>query len=96
MNEVKDIISFGYGTGLNWDDDPALLPKGDGKYRKNVSLEEGGHHGVLTRSMGNTVSKTIIDPSLQLTSATSIVGSYTRYTRTIFNQYLFYGGTYNS
>jgi hypothetical protein len=93
MNEIQDTISFGYGTGLNWDDD--LMPKGDGKYRKNVSLEEGGHHGVLTRTRGNSQNLNILDQEAAMSSfAPAIVGSYARYSYAMTNDYLWASGTF--
>jgi hypothetical protein len=96
MNELQDIISFGYGTGLNWDDDPALMPKGDGKYRKNIDIESDSHHGVPVRTRGNNQKKTVIDPVAMSSWSESVVGDYTRYSAFVSNDSLYASGVLSS
>jgi len=57
----EDIITF-ENTGLNYDDDLLVFPKGDSRYRLNVIQTEDGNNHVLVNSLGRTL-KTIVLPS---------------------------------
>ena len=54
MSDIREEIGF-VDSGLNWDDDPRFMFKGDSSYRLNILVGEDGANGVITNMQGNTV-----------------------------------------
>lgn len=49
---MEQIITF-VGSGLNWDDNKAIMSPGDGRYRLNCIVEGDGVFGTIDKSLGN-------------------------------------------
>ena len=55
MSDITQEITFGPGTGLDWDSDKRLVASGDSRYRLNVIANGMGSEFTLTNLLGNTV-----------------------------------------
>src|SRR5512133_922948 len=62
MNYINDVILF-QGGGLNWDDPIEFMPKGDGRERRNVVIEEKNGRAIFTNIKGNRQRNLLTLPS---------------------------------
>lgn len=96
---IIDKIPLTTGTGLNYDDDLSIMPKGDAKYRLNVSLDKSERGGIYTKQLGNTKIMNIIDPAggMYAPSATDLTSpARKQYVLIVANYYLYDEGTYDT
>jgi hypothetical protein len=96
---IIDRIPLVTGTGLNWDDDLSVMPKGDGKYRLNISLDKSERGGIYTKTLGNSLIKNIIDPlggQYEPTPTNGTSPARKIYSLNIANYCLYNEGTYDT
>src|SRR5512133_580753 len=70
MSDLHDIIVFD-GSGLNWDDPVERMPKGDGRERRNIIVEEREGRSVISNIKGNKKRALIALP----TGTNTVIGA---------------------